>query len=412
MAASPTVVIVGTGQAGFQLAASLREEGHKGRLILIGDEPGLPYGRPPLSKAYLSGKLGADQVRLRPTHFYADQRMELRVGTRVAAINRAERELSLASGERLGYDHLVLATGVRNRSLPVPGGRLDGIVQLRSLPEAEAIRQRLGSARRAVVVGGGFIGLEFAAVAAERGLAVTVIEAGDRVMSRAVSPLVSAFFQKAHEARGIHFVLGSAVTEIDGKDGQVDGVVTADGRRYPADLILVGIGVLPNTALAAEAGLPVADGILVDDKLVTQDAAVSAIGDCAAFPCRWASGGVTRLEAVQNAVDQARCAAARLAGRPASYAALPWFWSEQGPFKLQIAGLVAPYDALVLRGDVASAKFSVFCFRSGLLAGVESVNRPLDHMVARKLLAYDVGLTPEQAADPVFDLKMHADAGH
>jgi 3-phenylpropionate/trans-cinnamate dioxygenase ferredoxin reductase subunit len=412
-----TVVILGTGQGGFQAAASLREEGFEGRLLLVGEEPDLPYQRPPLSKAYLTGKADAAQLRLRPGRFYAEHRIELRTGARATAIDRAGRTLLLASGERLAYDHLVLATGAHNRALPVRGAAAaEGVLQLRTLAEAEALRQRLGgggAARQVVVVGAGFIGLEFAAVAAERGLPVTVIEAADRVMARAVSPAVSEFVRAAHAARGIRFALGTAVVEILGEGGRVRGVASADGARHPADLVLVGIGVVPNTVLAEEAGLAAANGIVVDEHLLTRDPAISAIGDCAAFPCRHAAGGaVTRLESVQNAVDQARCVAARLAGRgPAPYAALPWFWSEQGPHKLQIAGLAVPHDRAVLRGDpAAGGGVSVFCYRGGALAGVESVNRPLDHIHARRLLAGGMGLTPEQAADPGFDLKAQAGA--
>ena len=414
MSRPETVVIVGTGQGGFQTAASLREGGFDGRIVLVGDEPDLPYQRPPLSKAYLSGKANAELVRLRPERFYAEHRIELRAGERAAAIDRAGRQVVLTSGERLPYDHLVLATGAHNRALPVPGSELDGVFQLRSLAEAEALRRRLDGARQAVVVGAGFIGLEFAAVAAERGLEVTVVEAADRVMARAVSPPVSEFFRATHERRGIRFVLSAAVVEVLGAGGRVAGVATADGRHFPADLVLVGIGVVPNAGLAAEAGLAVANGVVVDEHLLTRDPMISAIGDCAAFPCRHAGdngdGAVLRLESVQNAVDQARCVAARLVGRPAPYASLPWFWSDQGSLKLQIAGLTTPHDRAVLRGGPTQGGFSVFCFRGTELAGVESVNRPLDHILARKLLAGGADLTPEQAADPGFDLKGHAGA--
>lgn len=409
-----TVVVVGAGQGRFQLAASLREAGFDGRVVLVGDEPGLPYQRPPLSKAYLTGKVDADGVRLRPRHFLDEHRIGLRAGERAAAIDRAGRHVVLASGERLAYDHLVLATGARNRALPVPGAGLDGVFQLRSLAEAETLRRRLDGARRAVVVGAGFIGLEFAAVAAEHGLEVTVVEAAGRVMSRAVSEPVSAFFQSAHEGCGIRVLLGAAVVEVLGAGGRVAGVATAGGQHFPADLVLVGVGVLPNADLAAEAGLAVANGVAVDEHLLTRDPAISAIGDCAAFPCRHAGeGGVTGLGSVQNAVDQARCVAARLVGRPAPYTSLPWFWSEQASLKLQIAGLSAPHDRAVTRGDPSQAGkggFSVFRFRGGALVCVESVNRPLDHVLARRLLAGGIGLAPEQAADPGFDLKAHANA--
>jgi 3-phenylpropionate/trans-cinnamate dioxygenase ferredoxin reductase subunit len=405
---SGAAVIIGTGQGGFQTAASLRDEGFGGAITLLGDEPDLPYQRPPLSKAYLSGKAGLDLVRLRPERFYTEHRLRLQTGTRVTAIDRAGREVVLESGERLGYNHLILATGAHNRPLPVPGGALEGVVQLRSLQDAEVIRHRLERTRRAVVVGGGFIGLELAAVAAEQGLEVTVVEAMPRLMSRAVSPTVSSFVQATHEGRGIRFRLETAVTAIIGDGERVAGVETADGQQLAADLVVVGIGVLPNTALAAEAGLDIANGIAVDEHLLTRDRAISAIGDCASFPCRHADNARVRLESVQNAVDQARCVAARIAGRPAPYAALPWFWSDQGSLKLQIAGVSSPHDRAVLRPDPAKRGMSVFCYRGDRLIGVESVNRPVEHIHARKLLASGVEVTPEQACDPGFDLKAHA----
>jgi len=408
------VLILGTGQAGFQVAASLREEGFDGRVVLVGDEPEPPYQRPPLSKAYLTGKADAQAVRLRPEKFFAEHRIELRAGERAARIDRAERRVALPSGDVLSYDHLVLALGARNRALPVQGAGLDGVVQLRTLADAEGLRRRLEAARGAVVVGAGFIGLEFAAVAAARGVAVTVVEAADRPMARSLSPEMSAFFRGAHERQGVRFVFGATVVRVlDDGGGRAAGVETADGRRFAADLVLVGIGVVPNAELAAEAGIAVSDGVLVDERLLTSDPAVSAIGDCARHPCRFAAAGVgpLRIESVQNAVDQARCVAARLAGRSAApYAAVPWFWSDQGALKLQIAGLATPHDRAVARGDPASGAFSMFCFRGGRLVGVESANRPLDHVMARKMLANGTELTPDEAADPGFDLKARANA--
>ena len=404
-----TVVIVGTGQGGFQVAASLREEGFAGRVVLVGDEAHLPYQRPPLSKAYLNGEADADLVRMRPETFFAEHGVDLRAGETVTRIDRAGQRVVLASGEALPYDHLVLALGARNRPLPVPGADLDGVVQLRTLGEAEALRQLLDAAREVVVVGAGFIGLEFTAVAAARGIAVTVIEAMDRPMARALSAEMSHFFRGAHERQGVRFVFGATVTRVIGTEGRATGVETADGRRFSTDLVLVGIGVIPNAELAADAGLAVANGIVVDEHLQTSDPAISAIGDCAAHPCRFIAAGLVRIESVQNAVDQARCVAGRLAGRPAPYASLPWFWSEQGKLKLQIAGLATPHDQAVVRGDPAhegkGGGFSVFCFSAGKLVGVESVNRPLDHVLARKLLAQGRDLAPVQAADPSFDLR-------
>lgn len=404
------VVVIGTGQGGFQLASSLRDEGFGGRIVLLGDEPGLPYGRPPLSKAYLLGKADEAGLLLRNAAFFAERRIELRPETRVVAVERDARQVLLSTGEALGYDHLVLATGARNRPLPVPGAELDGVVQLRTLADAEAIRLRLAGLGRAVVVGAGFIGLEFAAVAASLGIAVTVLEATARPMSRALSLPMSDFFREAHERAGVELQFGAVVNRITGEGGRATGVETADGRHFAADLVLVAIGVVPNMELAAETGLAVANGIVVDSLLSTADPAVSAIGDCAAYPSPFAGGAPTRLESVQNAVDHARTVAARLVGRSAPYAAVPWFWSDQGPLKLQIAGLPVPHADTVLRGDPATGGFSVFCYEGGRLLGVESVNKPADHMIARRLLSKGLAITPDEAGDLGLDLKARANA--
>ena len=405
--AEPRVVIVGTGQGGLQAAASLREAGFAGPVTLIGDEPDLPYQRPPLSKAYLLGKMAEEGLRLRSEAFYAKNGIDLLAGERVAAIDRATRRVRLNSGPEIGFDHLVLATGARNRPLPVPGADLDGVLYLRTLAEARDLKARIAAVRQVVVVGAGFIGLEFAAVARQLGKEVHVVEATQRPMGRAVSAQMSWFFTERHMGWGARLLLGAGVARLLGEGGRVVAVEATDGQRLPADLVVVGIGVLPNADLAAGAGLPVQDGIVVDRQLRTADPAISAIGDCARYPSRFADGPV-RLESVQNAADQGRCVAARIAGRPAAYDAVPWFWSDQGDLKLQIVGLTAGHDATALRGDPASGRFSVFCFRGERLVGIELVNRPADHMAGRRLLAGEPGLTPAQAADEAFDLKAHA----
>ena len=327
--------------------------------------------------------------------------------TRAVAIDRSEKLLRLADGRGLAYRHLVLATGARNRPLPVPGAELSGVRQLRDLADADALRAALESARRIVVIGAGFIGLEFAAVAATRGLDVTVIEAAGRPMARAVSAETGSFFRGAHEAMGVRFAFGAAVAAIIGEGGAASAVRLSQGSDIPADLVVVGIGVLPNQEIAAEAGLAAADGIRVDAFLATDDPDISAIGDCVRYPSAFATGlspdGTIRIESVQNAIDQGRCLAARLVGRPEAYAALPWFWSDQGRFKLQIAGLAGPSDASVMRGD--GDAFSVFRFRGDRLVAVESVNRAGDHMMARRILGSGRSVTAGQAADPTFDLK-------
>ncbi len=408
--AGGTVVIVGSGQGGFQTGASLRDEGFAGRIVLVGEEPGLPYQRPPLSKAYLTGKQDAEGLQLRAPAFYEERGIELLAPDRAVRIDRGNRVVHLGSGGALAYGHLVLATGARNRLLPVPGADLDGVLSLRSLADAEAIRARLDAVRRLVVVGAGFIGLEFAAVAAARGIDVTVLEATSRPMSRAVSVPISRFFLEAHERAGVRLAMGAVVVRVTGEGGRATGVETGEGLHVPADLVVVGIGVVPNVELAADAGLAVANGIVVDDHLRTADPAISALGDCAVYPGAFAGGAPTRLESVQNAVDGARCVAARLAGRPSPFAAVPWFWSDQGPLKLQIAGLAIPHDETVVRGDPETGSFSVFCYEGRRLAAVESVNRAADHMIARRLLAKGLALTRAEAGDPGLDLKARATA--
>src|SRR3954451_23071179 len=402
MTAGP-VVIIGAGHAGFQLAMSLRQHGFSDRIALLNDEGHLPYQRPPLSKAYLKGTGGPDSLMFRPEKFYSDQNIDL-ISDRAVSIDRAARKVLLGSGAALDYGHLVLATGARNRLLDIPNANLDSVRYLRTLDESEALRHRIGSGERVVVIGAGFIGLEFAATARAKGLEVDVIELGVRVMARAVTAEISEFFQLRHTAAGVRIHLGVQVTSIEANSGKVSGVSLSDGRHIAADLIVVGVGVLPNVEIAGATGLPVASGIIVNDHLLTADPNISAIGDCALFASP-RFGGSLRLESVQNATDHARCVAARLTGKAEVYDGLPWFWSDQGPDKLQIAGLTTGYDQVVVRGDREQGAFSAFCYKAGKLLGIESVNRAGDHMFGRRLLAANRSITPEQAADPGFDLK-------
>jgi 3-phenylpropionate/trans-cinnamate dioxygenase ferredoxin reductase component len=397
------VLVVGAGHAGFQLATSLRQQGFKERIGLVNDEAHLPYQRPPLSKAYLKGTGGPDSLMFRPDKFYRDQNVEL-ISDRAVSIDRAARKLLLASGSSLEYGHLVLATGARNRLLDIPNANHEDVRYLRTLDESEALRQRIAPSQRVVVIGAGFIGLEFAATARAKGLEVDVLELGTRVMARAVTAEISEFFQVRHIAAGIRIHLGVQATSIESDGVSVTGVSLSDGRHVPADLVVVGVGVLPNVELAAEAGLAVAAGIIVDEHLLTSDPNISAIGDCALFASH-RFGGSLRLESVQNATDHARCVAARLTGDAKAYDGLPWFWSDQGPDKLQIAGLTTGYDRVVVRGDPSQASFSAFCYKSGHLVGVESVNRASDHVFGRKILGLNRTIEPEQAADTGFDLK-------
>ncbi|MEO6843490.1 MAG: FAD-dependent oxidoreductase [Bradyrhizobium sp.] len=402
MAKGP-VLIVGAGHAGFQLATSLRQSGFGEAIRLLNDEAHLPYQRPPLSKAYLKGGGGADSLMFRPDKFYRGQNIEL-IADRAVAIDRDKHKLVLASGASLDYGHLVLATGARNRLLDIPNANLEAVRYLRILDESEVLRQRLSPGQRVVVVGAGFIGLEFAATARAKGLEVDVLELGTRVMARAVTAEISEFFQARHAATGIRIHLGVQATSIESDGAIVTGVSLSDGRHIPADLVVVGVGVLPNVELAAEAGLPVAAGIIVNEQLVTADPDISAIGDCALFASS-RFGAPLRLESVQNATDHARCVAARLTGDAKVYDGLPWFWSDQGPDKLQIAGLTTGYDRVVVRGDRDQAAFSAFCYKGAQFVGIESINRAGDHMFGRRLLAANGSITPEQAADTSFDLK-------
>jgi len=397
------VIIVGAGHAGFQLAASLRQLGYRERIGLINDEAHLPYQRPPLSKAYLKGTGGPDSLMFRPDRFYREQNIDL-IADRAVSIDRAARKLLLASGASLDYGHLVLATGARNRLLDIPNANLRDVRYLRTLDESEALRQRVASGQRVVVIGAGFIGLEFAATARAKGLEVDVVELGARVMARAVTAEISQFFQDRHMAAGIRIHLGVQATGIESDGINVTGVSLSDGRHVPADLVVVGVGVLPNIELAHEAGLAVAAGIIVNEQLLTADPDISAVGDCALFASR-RFGASLRLESVQNATDHARCVAARITGDAKTYDGQPWFWSDQGPDKLQIAGLTTGYDRVVVRGDPGQGSFSAFCYKSGQLVGIESINRASDHVFGRKILGINRSIEPEQAADTSFDLK-------
>jgi 3-phenylpropionate/trans-cinnamate dioxygenase ferredoxin reductase component len=398
-------IIVGAGQAGFQVAASLRAGGYQEPIALIGDEPHIPYQRPPLSKGFLVGKESAESIELRPVSFYRDHAIDLLTGEVAKAIDRASRQVRLASARALPYEKLVLATGARNRLLTLPGAELDGVLYLRSLTEASALKERIELARQIVVIGGGFIGLEVAAVASALGKQVTVLEMLPRLMSRAVAPVISEFYSQLHAAKGVRVNCGVAVSEILGSHGKAQAVKLSNGTQHAAGLVIVGVGVSPNLEIARDAGLTVANGIAVDERLRTSDKDIYAVGDCAEHPNRFA-GSRVRLESVQNAADQAQCAAEGILGRQnRSYAAVPWFWTDQFDIKLQMAGISAGHDRAVTRGSAENRKLSVFYFKEKRLIAIDSINRPLDHILGRKLLAAGTTITPDQAADESFDLK-------
>lgn len=401
---SAGVVIAGAGQGGFQVAASLRSEGYEGSITLIGDEPGLPYQRPPLSKSFMAGKQDAEGMHLRPEVFYQDQRIDLLTGERIIWIDASNRSVLLASGGQVPYRQLVLATGARNRLLPVEGARLEGVCYLRTRDEAVEIRDRLDDALNVVIIGGGFIGLELGAVARSLGKHVIVVEVKERLISRVVAPAISEFYRELHLSHCVKFAFGVAVREIYGRANKASEVVLNDGTRYPADLVVVGIGVVPNCELAQTCNLHVANGIAVDQHMRTADPDIYAIGDCSVHPNRFA-GGLVRIESVQNSVEQARCVANSIVGRPRSYDAVPWFWTDQFDTKLQMVGLSQGSDLAVTRGLPESQKFSVFYFKQKKLVAIDSINRTSDHVAGRKLLASGTAVTPKQAADTSVDLK-------
>ena len=395
------IVVIGAGQAGQQICDSLRRGGYEDGLVMIGDEPCLPYQRPPLSKKFLTGTLDAERLYLRPASYYEKQNVELRLDVRVERIERTTRSLYLSSGETLAYAGLALATGTRVRPLDVPGAADAEIHYIRSLADGQRLAARLAQVKRIAVIGGGFIGLEVAAIARELGKDVVLIEAFDRLMARAVAPPVSAFYAELHRAFGVEVLLSTGVTAIRASGAAY--TVVSTGGEYTVDLVVVGIGVLPNSEVAEQAGLACRNGIVVDEYARTSDPLIVAAGDCT-----WHMNGFLhrelRLESVQNAVDQAKSAAASLLGQTSVYCQVPWFWSDQYDVKLQIAGIGMPHDDAVVRGEPATRAFSVFYFRAGVLVGVDALNRPAEHMAARRLLAQGTALSATQAADSGCDL--------
>lgn len=371
--------------------------------MLVGDEPVPPYQRPPLSKKYLSGEFERDRLWIRPEAYYQQQRVELLLGRRAVRLDRAARRVELDDGTRLGYDRLLLATGGRARPAAVPGADLPGVFCLRNIADVDAIRPWLAPGRRVVIVGAGYIGLECAASCSKLGLEVTVLEMADRVMSRVVAPEMSDFYTREHRSHGVRIRLGERVSAFDGTD-RVSAVRCADGSVYPADLVIVGIGLLPNVELAAGAGIACDDGIAVDERCRSSDPAIFAVGDCVSHPSpRYARR--IRLESVDNAFEQARTAAANLCGHELLHDKIPWFWSDQYELKLQIVGLSQDHDRVVLRGDPATRSFSCCYLRGSELIALDAVNCVRDFMAAKKLIAERATFDLAKLADPAVALK-------
>lgn len=380
-----SVAIIGAGQAAAQLIDSLRRRGYVGAITLVGDE-GFPYQRPPLSKKYLAGELGLDRLQLRQPTYFDEQRVELRLGRRAIAINRHSKQVQLDDGAMLEYEHLVIATGSHPRRLKLPGADLAGVHYLRSLSDADHLRTEVHVGQRAVIIGGGYIGLEVAATLRQLGMEVTVLEMADRVMNRVVAEPVSRYYEREHASHGVKIELGARVLALRGDTDARIAAVETDRGNIAANLVVVGIGVLPTDELAQSAGLACDNGVIVDEYCRTSDPAIFAIGDCSNHPSAH-YGRRIRLESVDNAFEQANTVAANITGTPTQHDRVPWFWSDQYHHKLLIVGLADGHDRAILRGDPANHSFSVCYLRDGEFIAIDTVNMAKDQMAARKLIA-------------------------
>jgi 3-phenylpropionate/trans-cinnamate dioxygenase ferredoxin reductase subunit len=398
-----TILIVGGGQAGAEATDTLRREGYGGRLILVSEEPQLPYQRPPLSKKFLAGELQFERLLFRHQSFYDEHRVELKLGVRALRLDPASRRILLSNSEEIVYDRALLCLGAVSRQLTCPGADLAGVCYLRAVADVPRIQEGLKPGARVVIIGGGYIGLEAAATARNMGCSVTVLEMADRVMNRVVASNVSQYFEHEHRAQGVKIVCNARVMRLEGL-GRVERVVCADGSEYAADLLIVGVGALANVALASEAGLHCDNGIVVDQYCQTSEAAIYAAGDCTNHPSARFELRV-RLESVDNAFEQAKAAALNLLGRPTVHDRVPWFWSDQFDSKLLIVGLSQGHDQQVTRGDPASRHFSVCYLKGGELLALEAINHAKDYMAARKLIADRMRPNLDKLADPQFALK-------
>jgi len=397
------VVIAGSGHAAGQLVASLKQQKFGGRIVLVGDEAHLPYQRPPLSKKFLSGDLAAERLYVKPPAFYDDPQIELRLDTVITKIDRDSKTLKTENGDDISYDTLILALGSRVRPLSIEGADLAGVHYLRSIDDASGIRAEIENRKNAVIVGAGYIGLEVAAVTRQLGLDVTVVEMADRVMSRVVSPETSDFYQIEHTSQGVKLRLSTGITAMHGKD-RIQAVETEDGELIPADFVIVGVGILPNTELAIDAGLIVEDGIVVDDRCQTSDSSIYAVGDCTRHPNAIYDRQL-RLESVHNALEQAKTAVNNICGKPSHYSQVPWFWSDQYDLKLQIAGLSTDYDDVIIRGNPADRSFACLYLKDKMLIATDAVNSPKEFVQSKALIASRKQFDRNQLADTDIQLK-------
>ena len=405
---SDHLAVIGGGQAAVQTIQSVRAAGFDGRITLVADEAELPYQRPPLSKHYLAGKFDRERLALRPAGFYQTKAVDLLTGTRATGLEAGRLRVALDDGGTLSCSSVVVATGSRPRRLDVPGSELDGVFYLRSLADADALLPVLGDGARLVIVGGGYIGLEAAAVARGFGVDVTILEAADRVMARVVAPELSQFYLRKHCDAGVAIHCGESVSRFEGTD-RVRRVATASGRNFEADAVLVAIGIVPNVELAATAGLDTVNGVLVDEHARTAAAGVLAAGDCTRHR-HTLVGREMRLESVHNAISQARSAAGQIAGKAEPFTEVPWFWSDQYDLKLQIAGVAVDHDATVLRGTPEDDGFALVYLRAGIPIAIDCVNRPRDFMGAKKLIAARAPVPVDALRDPAIDLASLATA--
>ncbi len=396
-------VVIGAGHAGGQVVASLRQEGYEGEIVLIGEEHSPPYQRPPLSKAYLSGDQPLERILIRPQKFYDDKNIDLRLGVRVTAIDREKRTITLDTGETLEWTHLVLATGSHVRRLPLPGVELPGVHYLRTIADVDAIRTELEPGKRLVIVGGGYIGLEVAAVAIKAGLDVTVLEMEQRILQRVTTAAMSEYYHDVHTKAGVKIRCEAAASEILG-NRRVEAVKCRDGSEIPADVVIIGVGILPTTDIAEAAGLEVDNGILVDDHCRTSDPSIYAVGDCTNHPSALLDRRL-RLESVPNANEQGKVAAANICGKDVTYDAVPWFWSDQYDLKLQMVGFSTDADTEVVRGDPEEGAFARFYLRDGVVIAVDAVNSPREFMAAKQLVAEKREVDPVKLADTSIAIK-------